>query len=107
MAVVKHFLEKDIPYGKLANIGIDKDKVLSMPKDLLDTFMSGSITPLIQTQVRSKSGTIYEVPLKLQLVHNNKGDVELLTFPVRKNIPRDNTLSEIEREHLQKGGRNS
>ena len=66
--------------------------------------MSGSITPLIQAQVRSNSGTIYEIPLKLQLVHNNKGDVELLTYPVRKNIPRDNTLSEIEREHLQKGG---
>ena len=55
---MKHFLEKDITYGKLANIGIDKDKVLSMPKDLLDTFMSGSITPLIQAQVRSNSGTI-------------------------------------------------
>ena len=104
MAVVKQFLEKEIPYGKLANIGIDKDKVLSMPKDLLDTFMSGSITPLIQAQVRSKSGTIYEVPIKLQIVQNNKGDIELLTYPVRRNIPRENTLSEIEREHLQKGG---
>ena len=31
MAMVNRFLEKDIPYGKLANLGIDREKTLSMP----------------------------------------------------------------------------
>lgn len=38
MAMVNRFLEKEIPYGKLANLGISKEKTLSMPKDLLETF---------------------------------------------------------------------
>lgn len=63
MAMVNRFLEKDIPYGKLANLGISKEKTLSMPKDLLETFLSGKVTPLIQAQVQSQSGQIYDIPL--------------------------------------------
>ncbi len=56
MAMVNRFLEKDIPYGKLANLGIDREKTLSMPKDLLESLMSGKVTPLVQAHVRSESG---------------------------------------------------
>ncbi len=52
MAMVNRFLEKDIPYGKLANLGIDREKTLSMPKDLLESLMSGKVTPLVQAHVR-------------------------------------------------------
>lgn len=38
MAMQNRFLERDIPYGKLAKLGISKEETLSMPKDLLETF---------------------------------------------------------------------
>lgn len=101
--MVNRFLERDIPYGKLANLGISKEKTLSMPKDLLETFMSGKVTPLIQAQVRSQSGTVYEVPLKLQLVRDRAGHVQLMTYPVRKNLVSDISLNENEIERLRQG----
>src|SRR5574344_2145089 len=103
MAMVNRFLERDIPYGKLANLGISKEKTLSMPKDLLETFMSGKVTPLIQAQVRSQSGTVYEVPLKLQLGGDRAGNVQLMTYPVRKNLVSDISLNENEIERLRQG----
>lgn len=101
--MVNRFLEKDIPYGKLANLGISKEKALSMPKDLLETFMSGKVTPLIQARVRSQNGTVYELPLKLQLVKDRTGNVQLMTYPVRKDIVSDISLNENERERLRQG----
>lgn len=103
MAMVNRFLEKDIPYGKLANLGIDREKTLSMPKDLLESLMSGKVTPLVQAHVRSESGITYEVPLKLQLIRDREGKIDLMTYPVRKSLMSDISLSENERERLQQG----
>nr|WP_237581466.1 DUF4099 domain-containing protein [Prevotella ihumii] len=103
MAMVNRFLEKDIPYGKLANLGISKEKTLSMPKDLLETFLSGKVTPLIQAKVQSQSGTVYEVPLKLQLTQDRTGKVQLMTYPIRKEMVSDISLSDDEKERLRKG----
>lgn len=98
MAMVNRFLEKDIPYGKLANLGIDREKTLSMPKDLLESLMSGKVTPLVQAHVRSESGITYEVPLKLQLIRDREGKIDLMTYPIRKSLMSDISLSENERE---------
>jgi hypothetical protein len=103
MAMVNRFLEKDIPYGKLANLGIDREKTLSMPKDLLESLMSGKVTPLVQAHVRSESGITYEVPLKLQIIRDREGKIDLMTYPVRKSLMSDISLSENERERLQQG----
>lgn len=103
MAMVNRFLEKDIPYGKLANLGIDREKTLSMPKDLLESLMSGKVTPLVQAHVHSESGITYEVPLKLQLIRDREGKIDLMTYPVRKSLMSDISLSENERERLQQG----
>lgn len=103
MAMVNRFLEKDIPYGKLAKLGVSKEKTLSMPKDLLETFLSGKVTPLIQAKVQSQSGTVYEVPLKLQLVQDRTGKVQLMTYPIRKEMVSDISLSDDEKKRLRKG----
>ena len=103
MAMVNRFLEKDIPYGKLANLGISKEKTLSMPKDLLETFLSGKITPLIQAQVQSQSGKVYEIPLKLQLVQDRAGKIQLMTYPVRKEMVSAISLNNDDKERLRKG----
>ncbi|ERT60312.1 PF13101 family protein [Prevotella sp. BV3P1] len=103
MAMVNRFLEKDIPYGKLANLGISKEKTLSMPKDLLETFLSGKVTPLIQAQVQSQSGKVYDIPLKLQLVQDRAGKIQLMTYPVRKEMVSDISLTDNDKERLRRG----
>ena len=103
MAMINRFLEKDIPYGKLAKLGVSKEKTLSMPKDLLETFLSGKVTPLIQAKVQSQSGTVYEVPLKLQLVQDRTSKVQLMTYPIRKEMVSDISLSDDEKKRLRKG----
>ena len=103
MAMVNRFLEKDIPYGKLANLGISKEKTLSMPKDLLETFLSGKVTPLIQAQVKSQSGQIYDIPLKLQLVQDRAGNIQLMTYPVRKEMVSDLSLTDDDKARLRRG----
>ena len=103
MAMVNRFLEKDIPYGKLVNLGISKEKTLSMPKDLLETFLSGKVTPLIQAQVQSQSGQIYDIPLKLQLVQDRAGNIELMTYPVRKEMVSDLSLTDDDKARLRRG----
>ena len=101
--MVNRFLEKDIPYGKLANLGISKEKTLSMPKDLLETFLSGKITPLIQARVQSQSGKVYEIPLKLQLIQDRAGKIQLMTYPIRKQMASDISLNDDDKERLRKG----
>ena len=103
MAMQNRFLESDIPYGKLAKLGISKEKTLSMPKDLLETFLSGKVTPLIQTHIKSQSGTLYEVPLKLQLIQDRAGNIKLMTYPVRKDIVSDIALNNDEKDRLRQG----
>lgn len=103
MAMQNRFLESDIPYGKLAKLGISKEKTLSMPKDLLETFLSGKVTPLIQTHIKSQSGTLYEVPLKLQLIQDRAGNIKLMTYPVRKDVVSDIALNNDEKDRLRQG----
>lgn len=103
MAIANRFLEKDIPYDKLAILGISKEKTLSMPKDLLESFLSGKVTPLIQAQVQSQSGKNYDIPLKLQLVQDRAGNIQLMTYPVRKEIVSDISLTDDDKMKLRRG----
>lgn len=103
MAVRNIFLENDIPYDKLAKLGINKEKALSMPKSLLEPFMSGRVTPLIQARVRSRSGSYYEIPMKLQMVRDRQGKIHLLIYPVRKEIANDMRLNQAEIQSLKEG----
>ena len=97
------FLESDVPYGKFAKLGISKEKYLSMPKEILEPLMSGKVTPLIQAHVRSRSGTEYAVPMKLQMMRNRDGKVSLMTYPVRRDVVNDMRLNERELSSLRQG----
>lgn len=97
------FLESDVPYGKFAKLGISKEKYLSMPKEILEPLMSGKVTPLIQAHVRSRSGTEYAVPMKLQMMRNRDGKILLMTYPVRRDVVNDMRLNERELSSLRQG----
>lgn len=97
------FLESDVPYGKLAKLGITKEKYLSMPKDILEPLMSGKVTPLIQARVKSGNGTEFNVPMKLQMMRDRDGRILLMTYPVRREIVNDMRLNDRELHRLSQG----
>lgn len=97
------FLESEVPYGKLAKLGISKEKYLSMPKELLEPLMSGKVTPLIQAHVRSQSGAEYSIPMKLQMLRDRDGRILLMTYPVRREIANDMRLNNSELDRLRHG----
>lgn len=97
------FLESDVPYAKLAKLGISKEKYLSMPKEILEPLMSGKVTPLIQANVKLKSGNEYSVPMKLQMVRDRDGRIMLMTYPVRREIANDMRLNGDELNRLRQG----
>lgn len=103
MALRNNFLESDIPYAKLSKLGISKEKALSMPKTLLEPFLSGKVTPLIAARVHSRSGSVYEIPMKLQMVRNRHGEILLMTYPVHREIVSDMRLNKNELQLLRAG----
>lgn len=97
------FLEKDIPYATLAKMGISKEKALSMPKQVLEPLMSGRATPLIEARLKLRNGNEISVPMKLQMIRDRQGNVRLMTYPVRKQMESDRSLSPAEQKQLEDG----
>ena len=103
MATTARFSEKDIPYDKLAKLGINKDMAQSMPKEISEKLMTGNATPLIMARVRSHNGNVYNIPMRLQMLKGRDGKIKLMTFPVRKEIANDMRLSNEEKTRLGNG----
>ena len=98
------FLEGEIPYDKLEKLGIGRNELLDLPRDVLEPLMSGRATPLIMTHYHAKNGKVIEMPMKLQLVRDEDDSVKLMTYQVRKDIERGRVrLSDKETEHLKAG----
>lgn len=98
------FLEREIQYEKLEKIGIDRKSFLSMPKELLEPLLSGKMSPLIKATFKAENGKTVSLPLKLQFVRDKSGNVRIMTFPVRKEIPmKDIKFNDIELKRLKEG----
>ncbi len=98
------FLEKEIPYQKFEKLGISKDNLLLMPSQILKPLTEGRITPLIMVKYEAKNKKLLEIPMKLQLVRDKDGKVNLMTYPIRKEIDRESVhLKDHELEKLKKG----
>ena len=99
------FLEEEIPYEKMEKLGIGRTQLLKMPRDILEPLMNGRITPLIMTNYKAENGKVISMPMKLQLVRDESGTVNLMTYQVRKEMERGQVrLSNKEAEKLKEGG---
>lgn len=96
-------LIEEMPYQKLSKIGITKEDLLSFPRPLLEPLLSGSVTPLLVATIQKPSGEKIDVPLKLQLMREKNGEVNIITYPVRKEILNDNNFSKNDMEKLSLG----
>ncbi len=96
-----------LPYGKLALLGIDREKADGLPQDVREKLASGEVTPLMQVSIRARNGNTVTLPLKLQLVADRDGNPALLAYPVRAALETERNktlgLTEHEAERLRKG----
>src|SRR5574344_1828373 len=83
------FSNEQIPYGKLAKLGISEEKLPSMPENLRNTLMDGKVSPFIQAQIQTENGKVISLPLKLQMVRDQTGAILLMTYPIRRTIASD------------------
>ena len=99
----KAFLEEEIPYDKLEKIGIDRRAFLSMPKNLVDPIINGKVSPIIKTHIKAENGKTIEMPMKIQLTHDDQGNVKLQTYPLRKEIANEFNLTTRELNRVKRG----
>ena len=50
-------LSETLPYGKLAMLGIDKEKADFLPQEVKEKLLSGEVTPLMQVSIRALNGS--------------------------------------------------
>lgn len=76
----------DLPYEKLALLGIDRGKADKLPQEVKEKLISGEVTPLLQVSIATKNGEVITLPLKLQMVADKDGQPALLAYPVRAEL---------------------
>lgn len=97
------FLEKELPYESLKKIGIDKNSILSMPKELIEPLLSGKVSPLLRTTIATNDGRNIVMPMKLQLSRRENGEVKVLAYPVRREVLNDMKMNSSQMDHLKRG----
>ena len=66
-------LSETLPYGKLAMLGIDKEKADLLPQEVKEKLLSGEVTPSCRSPSAHRTATPSRWPLKLQLVTDRQG----------------------------------
>lgn len=97
------FQPKELPYEKLAKLGISEEKLRTMPKELTVTLLEGRVTPLFVANVTAEDGKVISLPLKAQMMRDEEGKLLLMTYPVRKDIANELQLSEKELNRAKNG----
>ena len=82
---------------KLMQLGIDSEKLELMPDALKVPLLRGEITPVF---VANK---VIQLPLKAQLMLDEREQVILMTYPLRKEIANELNLSQNELLRVQSG----
>lgn len=51
-------LSETLPYGKLAMLGIDREKADLLPQEVKGKLLSGEVTPLMQVSIRAQTAML-------------------------------------------------
>ena len=99
--------QAQLPYEKLALLGIDREKADRLPQEFRQKLVDGEVTPLMQVSITARNGNVITLPLKLQMALDQTGQAVLIAYPVRKALDEEKahelrlTTNEVER--LRKG----
>ena len=77
---------EELPYEKLALLGIDREKADNLPKEVKERLVAGQLTPLLQVSISARNGDVITMPMKLQAVVDPDGRAALLAYPVRATL---------------------
>ena len=98
---------EQLPYEKLALLGIDREKADNLPQEVKERLVSGEVTPLMQVSISARNGDVITLPLKLQMTADKDGNPALLAYPVRAELETERNkvlrLTTQEAERLAKG----
>lgn len=81
---------------KLAQLGIDTEKLELMPDALKVPLLRGEVTPVFVANMETANGKVIQLPLKAQLVLDDNSQVLLMTYPLRKEIANELNLNQTE-----------
>lgn len=65
---------EQLPYEKLALLGIDREKADNLPQEVKERLVSGEVTPLMQVSISARNGDVITLPLKLQMTADKDGN---------------------------------
>lgn len=98
---------EQLPYGKLALLGLDREQADKLPEDVKQRLVSGQVTPLMQVSLTARNGDSITLPLKLQMVADRNGQPALIAYPVKAELDKERhkelKLTDAEVERLRKG----
>lgn len=77
---------EQLPYEKLALLGIDREKADNLPQEVKERLVSGEVTPLMQVSISARNGDVITLPLKLQMIVDKDGNPALIAYPVRAEL---------------------
>lgn len=92
-----------VPFDKFAKIGIYPKDLMRMPKDLRDSILSGELSPLMRLNVPVGDNSAVSIPMKIQLVHDKGGQLQLLTYQIHRELDNNLKLNDTELERVRKG----
>ena len=92
-----------VPFDKFAKIGIYPKDLMRMPKDLRDAILSGELSPLMRVNVPVGDNSAVSIPMKIQLVHDKDGRLQLLTYQIHRELDNNLKLNDTELERVRKG----
>ncbi len=92
-----------VPFDKFARIGIYPKDLMHMPKDLRDSILSGELSPLMRLNVPVGDNSAVSIPMKIQLVHDKDGQLQLLTYQIHRELDNNLKLNDTELERVRKG----
>ncbi len=99
--------QSQLPYEKLALIGIDREKADKLPLEVKEKLISGEVTPLMQVSFTAQNGNVITLPLRLQMALDQTGQAVLIAYPVRRMLDQERAkelrLTSAEAERLRKG----
>lgn len=98
---------EQLPYHKLALLGIDREKADNLPQEVKEKLASGEVTPLMQVSISVRNGDVITLPLKLQLTTDKDGYLALIAYPAKVDLEKERSqelhLSEQEANRLKNG----
>ena len=88
---------------KLKQLGINEEKLASMPDALKVPLLCGEVTPVFIANTETSNGKVIQLPMKAQFVLDDNEQVLLMTYPLRREIANELGLNQNELQRVLSG----